>query len=148
MQPTVKFKKMYPDAMLPAYETAGSAGADIRAYYPDAYPYIDPGKQIMVATGLKVEVPEGYEIQVRPRSGIAAKHMISVTNSPGTIDSDYRGEIKVMLINHGPAPFGVFHGMRIAQIVVAPVVRSRFEEVDELSETERGEGGFGSTGVK
>ncbi|MBK8197548.1 MAG: dUTP diphosphatase [Acidobacteria bacterium] len=133
--------------VLPAYETAGSAGMDVRAAVPEAGPIVlKPGERAMVPTGLSVAIPAGYEIQVRPRSGLAAKHGLTCLNTPGTIDSDYRGEIKVILINLGAEPFTIQRGERIAQLVLAPVTRLAWREVDALGETERGAGGFGSTG--
>ncbi|MFN3911534.1 dUTP diphosphatase [Hyphomonas sp.] len=132
---------------LPAYETAGSAGMDVRAAVPEGEPVtLKPGERAMVATGLSVAIPEGYEIQVRPRSGLAAKHGLTCLNTPGTIDSDYRGEIKVILINLGAEAFVIQRGERIAQLVLAPVTRLAWSEVDTLDETARGAGGFGSTG--
>ncbi|MGE6697118.1 dUTP diphosphatase [Hyphomonas sp. NPDC076900] len=132
---------------LPAYETAGSAGMDVRAAVPDREPVVlAPGQRAMVPTGLSVAIPEGYEIQVRPRSGLAAKHGLTCLNTPGTIDSDYRGEIKVILINLGAEPFTIQRGERIAQLVLAPVTRLAWSQVDQLGETARGAGGFGSTG--
>lgn len=132
---------------LPAYETAGSAGMDVRAAVPDREPVIlAPGQRAMVPTGLSVAIPEGFEIQVRPRSGLAAKHGLTCLNTPGTIDSDYRGEIKVILINLGAEPFTIQRGERIAQLVLAPVTRLAWSETAQLDETTRGAGGFGSTG--
>lgn len=132
---------------LPSYETAGSAGMDVRAAVPENEPVVlAPGARAMVPTGLSVAIPEGYEIQVRPRSGLAAKHGLTCLNTPGTIDSDYRGEIKVILINLGAEPFTIQRGERIAQLVLAPVTRLGWQEVGELGETARGAGGFGSTG--
>jgi len=132
---------------LPTYETSGSAGMDVRAAVPEAEPMVlAPGARAMVPTGLSVAIPEGYEIQVRPRSGLAAKHGLTCLNTPGTIDSDYRGEIKVILINLGQAPFTIVRGERIAQLVLAPVTRLAWSEVEILGETARGAGGFGSTG--
>ena len=130
---------------LPSYATPGAAGMDVVAAED-----VDllPGQRHAVATGYKVAIPNGYEIQVRPRSGLAFKHGISVPNTPGTIDSDYRGELKVLLINHGDQPFAIRRGERIAQLVPAAVTLAEFDEVDELCETECGAGGFGSTGVK
>jgi dUTP pyrophosphatase len=128
---------------LPAYATSGAAGMDIVSAEQVT---IAPGARHAVATGLAVAIPEGYEIQVRPRSGLALKHGISVPNTPGTIDSDYRGELKVILINLGDEPFAIARGDRIAQLVLAPVVQAAWDEVDELDATDRGEGGFGSTG--
>jgi dUTP pyrophosphatase len=132
---------------LPAYETAGSAGMDVRAAVPEGEPMIlAPGERAMVPTGLSVAIPQGFEIQVRPRSGLAAKHGLTCLNTPGTIDSDYRGEIKVILINLGQEAFTIQRGERIAQLVLAPVTRLAWLAVDSLDETERGAGGFGSTG--
>ncbi len=133
-------------AVLPQYQTKGAAGADISAFLTRSET-LRPGEYKAIPTGLYMEIPEGYEVQVRPRSGLAFKHGVTVLNAPGTIDSDYRGEVKVILINHSDEPFVINNGDRIAQIVVAPVSRLPFEEVRDLSETERGEGGFGSTGV-
>jgi dUTP pyrophosphatase len=128
---------------LPRYATAGAAGMDVLSA-EDVI--IEPGARHAVATGLAVAIPPGYEIQVRPRSGLALKHGISVPNTPGTIDSDYRGELKVILINHGAEPFVIHRGDRIAQLVLAPVTLAEWDEVSELDETMRGAGGFGSTG--
>lgn len=128
---------------LPAYATSGAAGMDIVSAEQVT---IAAGARHAVATGLAVAIPEGYEIQVRPRSGLALKHGISVPNTPGTIDSDYRGELKVILINLGDEPFAIARGDRIAQLVLAPVVQAAWAEVDELDATDRGAGGFGSTG--
>lgn len=131
--------------LMPVYATSGASGCDAKAAIVEPVT-IEPGKVGLIPTGLKVAVPEGYEIQVRPRSGFAAKHGISVLNTPGTIDSDYRGEIVVILINHGPVPFVVTPKMRIAQLVLAPVVQAEFV-LQELAMTERGEGKFGHTGA-
>lgn len=128
---------------LPAYATDGAAGMDVVAAEDVT---IAPGARYPVATGLSVAIPIGYEIQVRPRSGLAFKHGITVPNTPGTIDSDYRGELKVLLINHGTEDFVIARGDRVAQLVVAPVTQGLWQEVDELDSTERGAGGFGSTG--
>ena len=128
---------------LPAYATHGAAGMDVLAAEDVT---LAPGARHAVATGFSVAIPEGYEIQVRPRSGLALKHGISVPNTPGTIDSDYRGELKVILINLGAEPFAVQRGDRIAQLVLAPVTQAAWEEVAELDDTARGAGGFGSTG--
>jgi dUTP pyrophosphatase len=128
---------------LPAYETEHAAGMDLRAAEDALLP---PGGRAMVATGFAIALPEGFEAQVRPRSGLAAKHGVTLLNSPGTIDADYRGEIKVILINHGEAAFAVKRGDRIAQMIVAPVTRAVLKETVELSGTARGAGGFGSTG--
>ena len=131
----------------PSYASVGAAGADVRAYITEDV-IIGPGESCLISTGIRVAIPEGYEIQVRPRSGLALKNQISVLNSPGTIDSDYRGVIGVILINHGKEEFTVQPGMRIAQLVVAPVIQARFLVQDELLVTPRGEGGFGHTGTK
>jgi dUTP pyrophosphatase len=128
---------------LPAYATDGAAGMDVLAAEDVE---LAPGGRHAVATGLSVAIPAGYEIQVRPRSGLALKHGISMPNAPGTIDSDYRGELKIILINHGSDLFAIRRGDRIAQLVIAPVVRGSWLEVETLDETARGEGGFGSTG--
>ena len=130
---------------LPAYETSGSAGMDIRAAVNEQL-VIAPGRRALVPTGLILEIPEGYEVQIRPRSGLAYKHGITCLNTPGTIDSDYRGEIMVLLINLGEEDFAIERGMRIAQMILAPVSRARIETADLASSTERGSGGFGSTG--
>jgi dUTP pyrophosphatase len=132
---------------LPAYETTGSAGMDLRAAIPDDVPLtLQPGARILVPTGLKIALEQGWEAQVRPRSGLALKHGITCLNSLGTIDSDYRGEVGVILINHGPDPFVIRRGERIAQMVIAAHAQAAVEEVDSLDETARGTGGFGSTG--
>lgn len=132
---------------LPAYQTAHAAGMDLLAAVPDSSPVvIEPGKYAMVPTALSIALPPGYEAQVRPRSGLAAKHGITVLNSPGTIDADYRGEIAVLLINHGNAAFTIKRGERIAQMVIAKVEQAELVVVASLSETGRGGGGFGSTG--
>jgi dUTP pyrophosphatase len=135
---------------LPSYATAGAAGADIRANLLSeerATGFIlDPMRRAVVPTGIRIEIPTGYEVQVRPRSGLALKHGISLPNTPGTIDSDYRGPLGVLLINFGSEPFLIGHGDRIAQMIVAPVVRATFAEVEELGASARGQGGFGSTG--
>ena len=131
---------------LPSYESEGAAGADLRANLPGGAVMLAPGARALVPTGLRLEIPAGYEVQIRPRSGLALKHGITLPNSPGTIDSDYRGPLGVIVMNAGEAPFTVEHGARIAQMVVAPVLRARFELAEALSETRRGEGGFGSTG--
>jgi dUTP pyrophosphatase len=131
---------------LPFYATENSAGLDLQAAN-DSDIVIAPGKRALVKTGIAIALPEGYEAQIRPRSGLAYKNGVTVLNAPGTIDADYRGEIGVILINHGDKNFVVTRGTRIAQMVIAPYVRATFKEVNELSETERGEGGFGSTGT-
>ncbi len=135
------------DELIPTYGTVGAAGADVRARL-DADVVIAPMKRALIPTGLRFEIPPGYEIQVRPRSGLAAKNGITVLNTPGTIDSDYRGEVAVILINLGDEPFTVTPGMRIAQIVFAPVVQAEFVRQDALAATGRGAGGFGHTGTK
>lgn len=132
---------------LPSYETPGAAGADLRANLPDRSGItLAPGERALIPTGLRVEIPPGFEMQVRPRSGLALKKGLSLPNTPGTIDSDYRGPLGIILINHGQSPVTITHGDRIAQAVIAPVVQARFELTDTLSDTARGEGGFGSTG--
>jgi len=132
---------------LPAYETAGAAGMDLRAAVSDAEPVtLAPGKRAMIPTGLTIALPPGYEAQIRPRSGLAAKHGLTCLNSPGTIDADYRGEIKVILINHGEDAFVIKRGERIAQMVIASVIQGKLDVVTTLDETQRGAGGFGSTG--
>jgi dUTP diphosphatase len=132
---------------LPAYQTAHAAGLDLLAAVPaDAPLVLLPGQHAMVPTGLTIALPEGYEAQVRPRSGLAAKHGVTVLNAPGTVDADYRGEIAVLLINHGLAPFTIRRGERIAQMVIAPVVQAQLTPAVTLSTTDRGGGGFGSTG--
>ncbi|QZD86750.1 dUTP diphosphatase [Qipengyuania psychrotolerans] len=128
---------------LPRYATTGSAGMDVLSAEQLS---LKPGQRHAVATGLALAIPPGFEIQVRPRSGLALKHGITVPNTPGTIDSDYRGELKIILINHGDESFAIERGDRIAQLVLAPVVQAAWSEVDELDETTRGDGGFGSTG--
>lgn len=136
---------------LPGYETTGSAGADLRANLPSDQRgegvTIAPSQRVLISTGLTLELPPGYEAQVRPRSGLALKHGVSVLNSPGTIDSDYRGIVGVILINLGADPVTIAHGDRIAQMVIAPVAQARFELVGALGDTARGSGGFGSTGL-
>lgn len=137
------------DLDLPAYQSAGAAGVDLLCAAPaEALMVLEPGASTGIPTGIAIALPSGFEAQVRPRSGLAAKHQVTVLNSPGTIDADYRGEIKVLLINHGRVPFEITRGMRIAQMVIAPVIQANLVEVDTLDETERGAGGFGSTGTK
>ena len=134
---------------LPHYETALAAGADLRAAVPEDTPIIlVTGARVLVPTGFAMALPAGYEAQIRPRSGLAYKHGVTCLNTPGTIDADYRGEVKVLLINHGAEPFTIRRGERIAQMVIAPVTQGTFDQVEVLSETKRGAGGFGSTGVK
>ncbi len=133
---------------LPAYETPQSAGMDLSAALDEGEELVlAPGARTLVPTGIAVALPAGYEAQVRPRSGLAAKHGVTVLNAPGTIDADYRGEIKVILINHSPEPFVITRGMRIAQLVIAPVTQAQWRIVEELDDTSRGAGGFGSTGI-
>jgi len=134
---------------LPRYETAGAAGADLRANFPPEARggiTLPPGGRALVPTGLRIEIPAGFEAQLRPRSGLALKHGITLPNAPGTIDADYRGPLGVIVMNAGDAPVAIAHGDRIAQLVVAPVVRAAFEETEALGGTARGDGGFGSTG--
>ena len=132
---------------LPDYASAGAAGADLRANFADrGVVVLEPGARALVPTGLRMAVPEGFEVQVRPRSGLALKHGITLPNSPGTIDSDYRGPVGVIVLNAGSDPFEIRHGDRIAQMVVAPVVRADFAVAEALEGTARGDGGFGSTG--
>jgi len=143
----ILIKRLSKQVSLPKYETSGSSGMDLAANI-DTNINIDPGKSAIIPTGLALSIPKGFEVQIRPRSGLAAKQKISVLNTPGTIDADYRGEIKVILINLGQETFIVEKGLRIAQMVVCPIVQAQLKEVDDLSETERGKGGFGSTGTK
>jgi dUTP pyrophosphatase len=132
---------------LPAYQTPHAAGLDLLAAVPEDAPLVlAPGRHVMVPTGLSLALPEGFEAQVRPRSGLAARHAVTVLNSPGTIDADYRGEVSVLLINHGSEPFTIRRGERIAQMVIASVVRADLNIATSLTATERGSGGFGSTG--
>lgn len=139
----------YEGLALPAYETSHSAGVDLRAAVAEDEPVtIPPGEWRLIPVGIAIALPDGFEAQVRPRSGLAAKHGISCVNTPGTIDADYRGEIRVNLINHGKVDFNVKRGDRIAQMIIAPVIQAAWEVAEELDETERGEGGFGSTGTK
>jgi dUTP pyrophosphatase len=138
-----------PAIALPSYETSGAAGADLRANFPPEDRggiTLAPGARALVPTGLSLEIPDGYEAQIRPRSGLALKHGITLPNSPGTIDSDYRGSVGVIMMNAGTEPFHIAHGERIAQMVIAPVLRASFDLVDRLDDTARGQGGFGSTG--
>jgi dUTP diphosphatase len=133
---------------LPTYETQGAAGADLRANLGDRGEItLQPGARALVPTGLRIEIPAGYEVQIRPRSGLALKHGITLPNAPGTIDSDYRGPLGVIVMNAGDQAFSIGHGDRIAQMVVAPVVQAQFELVGTLGDTQRGDGGFGSTGT-
>ena len=144
----IKVKKIDDSVDLPAYETSSSAGMDIRAFLPNGNIDIAPQQTKLIGTGLIFEIPDGLEVQIRPRSGLALKNSITVLNSPGTIDADYRGEIKVILINLSNNKFVIEKGLRIAQMVVCPVIKAHLEEVDELNDTFRGDGGFGSTGTK
>ena len=134
------------DLPLPGYATDQSAGADLLAAVTEQIT-LDPGKRAIVPTGISIALPSGYEAQVRPRSGLAAKHGVTVLNSPGTIDADYRGEVGVILINHGDEPFTIDRGMRIAQLIIAPVSVAQWQETDDLGGSARGDGGFGSTGT-
>ena len=143
----ILIKKLSKEASLPKYETDGSSGLDLAACI-DKNIEIKPGKSEIIPTGLAVAIPKNFEIQIRPRSGLAAKNQISVLNTPGTIDADYRGELKVILINLSDENFIVEKGLRIAQMVVCPIAKAKFKEVDSLEDTKRGSGGFGSTGVK
>ena len=143
----ILIKKLSSNIIIPKYETSGSSGMDIAANLENNVS-INPSEKIIVPTGFALSIPKDYEIQIRPRSGLAAKSSISVLNTPGTIDSDYRGEIKIILINLGKKVFVVENRMRIAQMVLCPVVKGELIEVENLSETTRGEGGFGSTGTK
>ena len=143
----ISIKRLSKEVSLPKYETSGSSGMDLAAHINNKI-NLKPGNSEIISTGISVAIPKGFEIQIRPRSGLAAKNKISVLNTPGTIDADYRGEIKVILINHSDKTFVVEKGLRIAQMVVCPIIQAQLEEVDELNETTRGEGGFGSTGTK
>ena len=131
---------------LPEYQTAGAAGADLRADLGGGALTLAPRQIALVPTGLRVQIPEGYEMQIRPRSSLALKHGVTLPNTPGTIDSDYRGPLGVIMINLGPQPYAIQHGERIAQAVIAPVTRASYVMAEVLDQTERGEGGFGSTG--
>jgi dUTP pyrophosphatase len=133
------------EELLPFYMTSGAAGADVKAFLKESMQVL-PGHSVLVPTGMRVAIPEGYEIQVRPRSGLAVKNQVTVLNTPGTIDADYRGEIKIILINHGLETFVITPGMRIAQLILAPVIRANFVLSQELALTQRGAGGFGHTG--
>jgi|TARA_B110000438_G_C15326985_1_gene442019 dUTP pyrophosphatase len=143
----IQIKKLSNEVLTPKYATPGSSGMDIAAYIEQDV-IINPGEKALIPTGFSLSIPEGYEVQIRPRSGLAAKKGITVLNTPGTIDSDYRGEIKVILINLSQDMFYVKNGERIAQMVVCPIQQAIVEEVEDLSETNRGAGGFGSTGIK
>ena len=141
----VLIKKLFPEVQLPSYKTSGASGMDLMAFIKSSIT-IKPKTSYLIPTGLSVAFSENYEVQIRPRSGLAAKNNISVLNTPGTIDSDYRGEIKVIIYNHGNKDFPVNNGDRIAQMILTPVVKMELEEANDLPETLRGEGGFGSTG--
>ena len=143
----ILIKKLSKEVSLPKYETEGSSGLDLAAFI-DKNIEIKPGKSEIIPTGLALAIPKNFEIQIRPRSGLAAKNQISVLNTPGTIDADYRGELKVILINLGQKNFIVEKGLRIAQLVLCPIVNAKLKEVETLDDTKRGSGGFGSTGIK
>ena len=149
MKLTVKIKPLdhFGDLALPQFETALAAGADLRAALTEDMS-LAPGARALIPTGFAMALPAGYEAQIRPRSGLAYKHGITCLNTPGTIDADYRGEVKVLLINHGREPFTITRGERVAQMVIAPITQPDFARVDSLDDTLRGDGGFGSTGVK
>ncbi len=149
-QPRIALRRLEHGAglPLPSYESESAAGMDLGAAVPEgAGVTLAPGARALIPAGFSMELPEGFEAQIRPRSGLALKHGVTVLNSPGTIDADYRGEVKVLLINHGDEPFEIERGMRIAQMVVQPVSRAELVEVKELNESARGAGGFGSTGT-
>ena len=141
----VLIKKLNPSVQLPSYKTSGASGMDLMAYIEKPI-NLKPGKACLVPTGLSVAFPEEYEIQIRPRSGLAAKNNISILNTPGTIDSDYRGEIKIILFNHSNENFIIKNNDRVAQMVLTPIVKMELEEINELPNSNRGDGGFGSTG--
>ena len=143
----ILIKRLSKEVTLPKYETVGSSGLDLAAFI-DNNIEIQPGKSKIIPTGLSVAIPKNFEIQIRPRSGLAAKNQISVLNTPGTIDADYRGELKVILINLGDKSFIVEKGLRIAQMVLCPIVKAKLKEVESLEDTKRGLSGFGSTGLK
>ena len=143
----ILIKKLSKKVILPKYETVGSSGMDLAACINETI-IIQPNNKVIIPTGISLSIPKGFEIQIRPRSGLAAKNTLTVLNTPGTIDSDYRGEIKVIIINLGITEFKVEDKLRIAQMVLCPVIKAEFEEVDDLNMTTRGEGGFGSTGTK
>ena len=143
----ILIKRLSKKITLPKYETSGSSGLDLSANIKNSVK-IEPGKTSIIPTGISVSIPKNFEIQIRPRSGLAAKKQISVLNTPGTIDADYRGEIKVILINLGSESFTVENGARIAQMVVCPIIKAKLKEVESLDNTSRGSGGFGSTGTK
>ena len=143
----ILIKRLSSKVTMPQYKTIGSSGMDIAAFLDNEI-LIQPSEKKIIPTGIKLKIPKGYEVQIRPRSGLAANNDITVLNTPGTIDSDYRGEIKVILFNHGKNIFKVENGLRIAQMVLCPVIEANLSEVEIIDETERGEGGFGSTGTK
>ena len=143
----ILIKRLSKKVILPKYETVGSSGMDLAACINETI-IIQPNNKVIIPTGISLSIPKGFEIQIRPRSGLAAKNTLTVLNTPGTIDSDYRGEIKVIIINLGITEFKVEDKLRIAQMVLCPVIKAEFEEVDDLNMTIRGEGGFGSTGTK
>jgi len=143
----ILIKRLSKNISLPKYETSGSSGMDLAANIENEI-IINPGKSAIIPTGIAVSIPKNFEIQIRPRSGLAARNQISVLNTPGTIDADYRGEIKVILINLGEKIFKIENGLRIAQMVLCPIVKATLQEVETLEDTERGAGGFGSTGTK
>jgi len=143
----ILIKRLSKNISLPKYETSGSSGMDLAANIENEI-IINPGKSAIIPTGIAVSIPENFEIQIRPRSGLAARNQISVLNTPGTIDADYRGEIKVILINLGEKIFKIENGLRIAQMVLCPIVKATLQEVETLEDTARGAGGFGSTGTK
>lgn len=145
-RPQINLKKLHADARVPNYMTELAAGMDICACLDEPL-ILQPGARALIPTGLALAIPSGYEVQVRPRSGLAIRHGISLVNSPGTIDADYRGEINIILINHGDEAFTIESGNRIAQLVVAPVCQAELNEVEDLCTTARGDGGFGHTGV-
>lgn len=132
---------------LPSYETTESAGMDVRAYLPDGSIVLNPGERTLISTGLYMQLPAGYECQIRPRSGLALRHGITILNTPGTVDADYRGEIGIIVLNTGKEPFTINDGERICQMVIKEYVKAKWEEVKQIDETKRGEGAFGHTGV-
>jgi len=140
----MKVVRLHPEAQVPSYAHADDSGLDLVAIAPQT---ISPHQSALIPTGIAIEIPIGTEAQVRPRSGLALNHCITVLNTPGTVDAGYRGEIKVILINHGEQPFRIEKGMKIAQMVIMPIIHAQIEAVDQLSESDRGAGGFGSTGL-
>ena len=144
--PSLRVLRLHPDAVVPQYQSAGAAGLDLAACLPAGSLILRPHQILKVPTGIAIAIPDGFEGQVRARSGLSSKHGVAPVNSPGTIDCDYRGEVLVPLINHGSEAFAIAHGLRIAQLVIAPVARVAVVEVHTLDETARGRGGFGSTG--